>query len=123
MKHQLSLEYDLSEGWLADWVEGLRNGEALASRCSACNARYFPPLRVCADCRAQSDGWVTLSGRAKVIRRTNGVDGDFVLAQFEGAKGAAVMRAGRLPEDALFGQLRACGDHPLALELEPERTQ
>ena len=122
MKHQLSLEYNLSEGWLAAWVEGLRTGEALASHCSACDTRYFPPLRVCADCRARSDGWVTLSGRAKVIGRTNGRDGDFVLAQFEGAKGAAVMRASRLPKDAIFGQLCACGDDPLALELKAERT-
>ncbi|MBC6407676.1 MAG: hypothetical protein GDA40_05895 [Rhodobacteraceae bacterium] len=123
MKHRISLDYDLAEGWLAPWTQGLRKGEAVASRCSACGTARFPPLRRCPDCRVPSDGWVTLSGRATVVWRTTGADGDFVLAQFEGADGAAVLCADHLPRDAAMGRLRASGDGPLALELEAEQTK
>ena len=53
MKHRVVLDYELAEGWLAPWIEGLRNGEAVASHCTACDSAWFPPLRACPGCRAR----------------------------------------------------------------------
>ncbi|WP_171128495.1 MULTISPECIES: Zn-ribbon domain-containing OB-fold protein [unclassified Ruegeria] len=120
MKHQVSLDYSLAEGWLAPWIEGLRQGKAIASHCKTCGGAQFPPLRVCPDCRTPSDGWVTLSGRAAIQWRTTGADGDFAVAKFEGAHGATVLRSAHLPPHAAHGRLRACAEGPPILQLEPE---
>ncbi|WP_171102391.1 Zn-ribbon domain-containing OB-fold protein [Ruegeria sp. HKCCD7255] len=120
MKHQVSLEYSLAKGWLAPWIEGLRQGKAIASHCKTCGGAQFPPLRLCPDCRTPSDGWVTLSGRAAIQWRTTGADGDFAVAKFEGAHGATVLRSAHLPPDAAHGRLRACPEGPPILQLEPE---
>ena len=122
MIHQLVLDYDLAEGWLAPWVDGLRKGRAVASHCTTCNMSHFPPLRTCPECRARSDGWVTLPGRAEVLWRTSGADGDFVMARFDGVQCAAILRAGHLPEGATRGQLSACADGDPILKLEAEPT-
>ncbi len=122
MKHQVSLEYTLAEGWLAPWIEGLRAGQAVASYCDVCATAQFPPMRVCPDCRASSGGWVTLSGRAEVQWRTSGTDGDFAIAKFEGAQQAALLQCKHLPAGATHARLRACPEGPpiLQLELEPD---
>lgn len=120
MKHRVTLDYTLGEGWLAPWVDGLREGRAVASRCTTCASARFPPLRMCPDCRRPSDGWVTLSGRATILWRTAGTDGDFALATFDGAEGAAIIRTDNLPPDTTHGRLRACPDGPLFLQLEPD---
>ena len=38
-------------------------------------------------CGSAEGEWVILSGRATVITRTSGTDGDFALARFDGADG------------------------------------
>lgn len=123
MKHRLTLDYELAEGWLSPWIDGLRKGQAVASHCSACHSSRFPPLRTCPNCRAQSDTWISLSGRAEVLFRTSGADGDFVLAQFEGAEGSTVLRADHLPFGAELGRLRASIDGPPSLQLESDDTR
>ncbi len=89
MKLTLTLEYDLAEGWLAPYIAGLRDGRAVAARCTACDAVSFPPMRTCG-CGGTQSTWVTLVGTAKVIWRSVGVDGDFALVQFDGATTASV---------------------------------
>lgn len=120
MKHRIILDYDLGEGWLAPWINGLRNGRAVASQCQGCNTARFPPLRVCTTCRTPSENWVELSGRANVLIRSSGCDGDFALVHFEGAKGAAVVRAEQLSDTAAHGHLSACPEGPPILQLEPD---
>ncbi len=122
MKRRVALDYTLGEGWLAPWLDGLRAGKAVASTCSACGEVRFPPLRVCPACRVPSDGWRSLSGGATVLFRTQGTDGDIVLARFDGATGAAIARAEALPEGATRAVLAPCPDEPpiLALTAEPE---
>ena len=120
MKYQVSLEYSLAEGWLAPWIEGLRQGKVVASHCTTCGAMQFPPLRVCPECKNPSDGWVTLSGRAVIQWRTDGTDGDFAMARFVGANRSTVLRSAHLPPDATHGRLRACPEGPPILQLEPE---
>jgi len=82
----LPLEYDLKAGWLSPFVEGLTQGRAVARVCAACGRVSFPPLRTCT-CGSAEGEWVILSGRATVITRTSGTDGDFALARFDGADG------------------------------------
>lgn len=120
MKHSVSLDYDLAEGWLRPWFDGLREGRAVASTCSACDLAQFPPLRVCPMCNTPSDGWRTLSGGATVQHRTAGADGDFAIVQFDGAERAAVVRSEHLAPNARRGRLARVSDGPPWLSLEPE---
>jgi len=122
MKLRLDLDYDLAEGWLAPWVAGLRAGRAVASACGGCGTARFPPLRICPDCNVAADRWQDVSGRATILFRTTGRDGDVALARVDGARGAAVVRLDGLPDGALSGRLRAVPDGPPALILGPETT-
>ena len=122
MKRRVTLEYALGEGWLAPWRDGLRQGKAVASTCSTCDEAQFPPLRVCPKCRVPSDGWRTLTGRATVLFRTNGTDGDIAMVQFDGASGATIARSEALPQGASGAVLAPCPTDPpiLSLIAEPE---
>lgn len=123
MKHTLTLDYTIGEGWLQPWVDGIRQGLAMASRCSTCGQAQFPPLRICPTCRVATDGWQRLDGGAVVLFRTTGSDGDFALAAFDGAEGAAVVRVGALPAAATRGCLLPAGDGPPVMCLGPERPR
>lgn len=120
MKRHLELEYALGEGWLAPWLDGLRQGRAVASSCTTCGAGQFPPLRDCPNCHRPSNGWTTLAGTASILSRTIGADGDFALVQFEGAERAAIARAEALPNDANRAVLGSCPEGPPTIRLEPE---
>ena len=120
MKHRVTLDYSLGEGWLAPFLDGLRQGKAMASLCPNCDAAHFPPLRVCPTCRAPCEGWRALGGGATVLHRTGGSDGDFAMARFDGASGAAIADAGALPPDATRALLAPCPDDPPGLALIPE---
>jgi hypothetical protein len=122
MKRQVSLDYMLGEGWLAPWLDGLREGKAVASTCSTCGEAHFPPLRVCPKCRLRSDGWRTLKGGATLLFRTIGTDGDIAMVGFDGAVGAAIASAQALPEGIERVILTPCATDPPSLILiaEPE---
>lgn len=120
MKLTLTLDYTIGEGWLAPWVDGIRQGKAIASRCSRCRHAQFPPLRICPNCHIGSDGWTHLDGRATIQFRTTGTDGDFALARFDGADGSALVRADKLPRSASRGRLRPIPDGPPVMSLGPE---
>lgn len=122
MKRQVTLDYTLGEGWLTPWRDGLRDGVPVASNCSVCGQAQFPPLRTCPECRLPSDGWCSLTGRATILFRTTGTDGDIAMAAFDGASGATIARAEALPAGATHAVLAPCPKDPpiLSLTTEPE---
>ncbi len=122
MKRRVALDYTLGEGWLAPWRDGLREGKAVASACSACGTAQFPPLRICPACSTPSDGWRALSGAGDILFRTTGTDGDIAMIRFDGSSGSAIARADALPKGATRATLAPCPDDPpiLALTAEPE---
>ncbi len=96
MKHQLTLAYQLGEGALQPYLQGLCDGVANARMCTLCERVTFPPERSCT-CQQKGNrppafGWKTLSGKATILHRTTGVDGDFALVRFAGADNLAVCR-------------------------------
>jgi hypothetical protein len=91
MNLTLTLDYTLSPGWLSPYVEGLRRGEAIAARCTACGRTSLPPQRACA-CGSTGSQFVRLSGEACVAARASGTDGDFALVRFDGADTLSVAR-------------------------------
>lgn len=91
ISHQLSLDYTLAPGWMSPFIDGLLDGRAVASKCSACARVSFPPQRTCV-CGARESVWIKLSGKAEIVFRTTGADGDFALVQFEGADTKTVAR-------------------------------
>jgi hypothetical protein len=123
MKRDLNLHYDLGEGWLEPWLQALRTGKALASACKACGDVHFPPLRTCPSCRTRCNEWRTLGGGARIVFRTKGADGDYALAQFDGASSAAVASTAELPSGAKRAILAPCPNDPPTITLiaEPER--
>ena len=115
---ELRLNYALAEGWLAPWVDALREGRVLARRCSACGRASFVPLRACR-CGSMTGEWVELPNTARIERRCTGLDGDFALARFEGADTACVAALRDVPEEATRARLvPAAGTLP-RIVLEP----
>ena len=116
IEHQLTLSYRLAPGWMAPFVEGLRQGHAMGRRCQACARVSFPPLRTC-PCGGTEADWIRLSGAAKILFRTDGTDGAFGLVRFEGADTNAVCQLEIGPDET--GQLRP-SDGPPQLRLGPK---
>ena len=118
--HHLTLDYTLAPGWMAPFVEGLQAGKAMARRCEACQAVSFPPLRVC-PCGGREASWVALSGRADILFRATGRDGDFALVRFEGASTNTTLALVDMGPKARRGVLlRSYGPLP-ALRLTSDR--
>ncbi|GAB5447597.1 PhlB family protein [Gymnodinialimonas sp.] len=114
----LSLSYTLAPGWMTPFVEAVMKGEALARRCADCAKTSFPPQRTCS-CGQRQGEWHRLNGEATVLYRTIGSDGDFALAQFDGADTKSTLRLAGFPPDLMRGTLIAPeGDLP-ALILAP----
>ena len=86
----LPLEYRLEAGWLARWAEALMQGTALARSCRQCGRASFVPERIC-DCGCSEGSWKPVPGKATVIRRTSGLDGNFGFVRFDGADTCAVV--------------------------------
>ncbi len=91
MKRAVTLDYDLAEGFLAPYLSGLRDGRAVAGACSACGRVALPPEATC-PCGASDFSAVPLSGRAAVLWRTTGTEGDVGLVRFDGADTLSVAR-------------------------------
>lgn len=96
MKHRLTLDYSLGRGALASYLDALGNGVALAGSCPQCGRTSFPPERRCR-CTPNGDGGAVpvrkeLSGRARIVFRTDGPAGHFALALFDGADNRTVCR-------------------------------
>ncbi|MEP3435772.1 MAG: zinc ribbon domain-containing protein [Hoeflea sp.] len=91
MKLTLTLNYTLPEGELSPYFDALRNGRALASRCAGCGWLSFPARVRCEKCGTGTHDWVELSGKARVIFRTDGVAASHALVRFDGADGATLV--------------------------------
>ena len=115
ISHHLALEYNLASGWMTPFVEGLRTGVATGRHCSDCAKVSFPPVRIC-PCGSTNGTWVALSGQAEIIWRTDGSDGSFALARFEGANTLSSVKLIDVDDDTTDGQLIASeGDLPMLL--------
>ncbi|MGI9477571.1 MAG: Zn-ribbon domain-containing OB-fold protein [Hyphomicrobiaceae bacterium] len=66
---QLKLEYRHAHGWIANFLEGLRNGEAWATRCTSCGACWCPPHRNCPRDGAAME-WKRISGSGTLLQAT-----------------------------------------------------
>jgi len=121
INHTVSLDYQLTPGWMSPFIQGLVDGQAIARRCSTCMQTSFPPVRVCR-CGQSHAQWIQLSGEAKLIYRTQGIDGDFALVQFEGANTQTVVKLSGFNESQLTGQLRALIQPLPALILHPNEA-
>ncbi len=106
--HHFALDYTLYPGWMAPFVNGLQEGLAVARRCDACAKTTFPPQRICA-CGEAEGTWVTLEGTAQITFRTEGADGQFALAQFDGSDISAVVRLQNVTADQTRGTLYRSG--------------
>jgi uncharacterized OB-fold protein len=52
------------------FVEELRAGKLVASRCTSCGAQSFPPRADCEECRGAGFEWVEISGAATLLSHT-----------------------------------------------------
>lgn len=91
MKLALTLEYDLAEGFLGPYLSGLREGRAVAGACDACGRTALPPEATC-HCGARGFCDRLLSGKAAILWRTTGTDGDVALVRFDGADTLSIAR-------------------------------
>ncbi|MEP2784578.1 MAG: hypothetical protein ABJO67_06195 [Pseudoruegeria sp.] len=85
MNYQVTLDYSIPFGELTPYVEALRKGKALASECAECGYVAFPARTNCGACEGENIRWKQLSGRARVLFRTDGLNGGFATVKFDGA--------------------------------------
>ena len=121
IKQKLDLNYTLSFGKMTRWVIGLSEGKAIALKCSQCEKSSFPPQRIC-DCRSSKNEWIELSGKANILVKTSGVDGDFAIAQFEGSDNSAVVSLKGFKKDEMNGQISSCDPSQPSLNLIPIKS-
>lgn len=89
MTGALTLRDDGAGGWLEPYLDALRDGRAVASRCD-CGRVSLPPEATCPVCRLPVTASVTLADFATLIARTSGTEGDVALVRFDGATTASV---------------------------------
>jgi len=105
MKLHMSLDYTISEGALKPYFDALLRGDALASRCHSCGHVDFPARVICNICGSREMDWVTLSGTAEVIHRTDGAKSGFALAKFSGADTLTTVALTNPASKATIGRL------------------
>ena len=59
-----------TEGKAADFVTYLEQGKVMATKCSKCGARYFPPKMDCPKCLSSDVEWVEVRGSGKLATYT-----------------------------------------------------
>jgi len=103
--YSLSLNYQLNAGWLSPFVEGLKEGKLVARQCSQCSHTSVPPTRSCT-CGSVEGTWTTLNGNARIVKQTNGADGDFALVRFKGADTLSVVALESISFDETHGVIK-----------------
>ena len=121
IKQKLDLNYTLSFGKMTRWVIGLSEGKAIALKCSQCEKSSFPPQRIC-DCRSSKNEWIELNGKANILVKTSGVDGDFAIAKFEGSDNSAVVRLKGFKINEINGKISSCNLSQPSLNLMPIKS-
>lgn len=91
MRVSLSLHMDAGEGFHARYPDGLRRGEAIAGRCTACGRTALPPEPRCT-CSAAVAEMHRLPGSATILWATAGSEGTAALIRFDGADTLSVAR-------------------------------
>ncbi|WDR00548.1 hypothetical protein PSC71_07260 [Devosia sp. J2-20] len=117
MKRQMVLDYTLVFGALAPYAEAVRAGEALASVCQHCGHTAFPARIVCPQCTGNVIAWKKLSGRARILQRTAGLEQTFALVQFDGAETRSIVRLHAIDPHLSHGRLIAPHDELIGLWL------
>ena len=105
MKLHMRLDYTIAEGVLKPYFDALLRGDALASRCQTCGHVAFPARVICKDCGSGEMGWVTLSGAADVMHRTDGDKFASSLAKFTGADTLTTVALTNPASKAISGRL------------------
>ena len=113
------LDYTYSLGDLQPYFDGLRNGVAMATRCSTCKRTCLPPRLIC-----ERDGnrtsWFQLDGTGTVVALTEQANGDiFALVKMDGADNRVLARvesAGLKEDDRVEIMVRqSSSEHPANL--------
>jgi uncharacterized OB-fold protein len=52
------------------FADGLERGELLASRCTGCGARSYPPRSDCPQCLGSEFAWVPVTGKGRLLTYT-----------------------------------------------------
>ena len=66
--------------------------------------------------------WIELSGKANILVKTSGVDGDFAIAKFEGSDNSAVVRLKGFKIDEMNGKISSCDPSQPSLNLIPIKS-
>ncbi len=120
--HTLRLDYKLNAGWLAPYIDGLKNGKLVARQCATCSRTSLPPVRSCT-C-GHSDGlWKTLDGTARILHRTTGTDGDFAMVRFNGADTLTVVALDSVSASATTAVIKPASGNLPQLILAEASTQ
>jgi len=67
----LQLRYMHTLGALRPYFDGLKAGQARASRCPTCKRTWFPPRLSCPQDHTDIE-WITLAGRGQIVSVTAG---------------------------------------------------
>ena len=113
MHHRLVLDYTVTPGRLAPWLDGLRSGTAVGLTCQSCDWVSFPPQRRC-PCGAVADTWVTLPGTGTIVHRADGPEDTFALVRFDGVATLSTVRLQNPTARGTHGRLVATPDGPPA---------
>ena len=94
-KGSISLEYRYTAGVAGQkYLDGLKKGRILATRCASCGVTYLPPRIYCERCLSRLDDWVEVKPEGELysytVTRTK--DGPRVigLARFDGVEGGVL---------------------------------
>lgn len=72
----------ISDTKVEKFVDELKKGRIMATRCEDCGTLHFPPKLDCSDCLSSEVNWEQLSGKAELLTYTKV---DFALPDFEEA--------------------------------------
>lgn len=110
MKHQINLDYTITEGGLKPYFEALERSEALASRCQECGRIVFPARIICGACGSDQIEWTALIGVADLVHRTDGAVRSFALMKFAGADTLSTVALLNPTSRATTGRLQSPAD-------------
>ncbi|MEM0372937.1 MAG: Zn-ribbon domain-containing OB-fold protein [Sulfolobaceae archaeon] len=61
----LNLRYTIE--YPREYIEGLKKGEILATKCKKCGEIYYPPQLDCANCKSSDMEWFSLSKEGELM--------------------------------------------------------